>query len=254
VGLQPSLSISFPVFPDPVRIKSCKSTVIDNTSEFQRMLDEERMKPSPLNEVRDIYEATADSYARMMDAEIQLPIYPEVLGRLHCAIDGLPGAVIDAACGSGHMLAMYRDLYKPQRRLVGMDLSPRMVSIARERLGSDADLFVGDMRELRQLESDSAAALLNWYAVHHLSAAGLREAMKEWFRVLGPGGQLWVAAWEGAGLIDYGNEADIVAVRYSQDELTALAREAGFEITSCVVVPVEDFPMDAVHLECIKQR
>jgi ubiquinone/menaquinone biosynthesis C-methylase UbiE len=210
------------------------------------------MKPSPTNEVRDMYEATADSYAQMMDAEIQLPVYSEVLERLHRGIDGLPGAIIDTACGSGHMLTMYRDLYNPQRPLVGMDLSPRMISIARERLGSNADLFVGDMRELKQVESCSAAALLNWYAVHHLSIEGLRQAIKEWYRVLVTGGQLWVATWEGAGLIDYGEASEIVAVRYSPEELTALAEEAGFRVTSCVVVPVEDFPMDAVHLECVK--
>jgi ubiquinone/menaquinone biosynthesis C-methylase UbiE len=211
------------------------------------------MNPSSTNEVRDMYEATADSYSRMMDTEIQLPVYSEVLKRLHSGIEGLPGSVVDTACGSGHMLTMYRDLYKPQRSLVGMDLSPRMISIAQGRLGSNADLFVGDMRELKKIESCSAAALLNWYAIHHLSVAGLREAMKEWYRVLVPGGQLWVAAWEGAGLIDYGEASDIVAVRYSAGELTDLAEEAGFRMKSCIVVPVEDFPMDAVHLECIKQ-
>jgi ubiquinone/menaquinone biosynthesis C-methylase UbiE len=199
-----------------------------------------------------MYEATAHSYSRMMDAEIQLPVYSEVLKRLHSGIEGLPGSVIDTACGSGHMLSMYHHLFDPQRTLIGIDLSPRMVSIAAERLGSSASMFVGDMRALHEIQSCSAAALLNWYAIHHLSAAGLREAMKEWHRVLAPGGQLWVAAWEGAGLIDYGEASDILAVRYSPGELTNMAEEAGFKITRCVVVPVEGFPMDGVHLECVK--
>lgn len=211
------------------------------------------MKPSSVNKVREMYDTTADSYAQMMDGEIKLLVYSEVLERLHAGIEGIPGSMIDTACGSGHMLSMYRDLYNPQRPLVGVDLSPRMISIARERLGSNADLFVGDMRDLQQFESGSAAALLNWYAIHHLSKEGLRKAMKEWYRVLVPGGQLWVATWEGAGLIDYGEASEIVAVRYSPDELTDFAEGAGFRITSCDVVPVEDFPMDAVHLECIKQ-
>ena len=29
-------------------------------------------------------------------------------------------------------------------------------------------------------------------------------------------------------------------------------RAAGFKVTRCVVEPVDDFPMDAVHLECKK--
>jgi len=205
-----------------------------------------------MNEVREMYDATADSYAEMMDTEIKLPVYSEVLVRLKRRIAGLSGEVIDTACGSGHMLSMYRELHDSKRGLVGVDLSPRMVSIARERLGLSARLFVGDMCDLQEIESCSAAALLNWYAIHHLSVESVREAMKEWYRVLVQGGQLLVAAWEGTGQINYGEAFDIVAIRYSESELSALAEEAGFKISSCVVAPVDDFPMDAVYLECMK--
>lgn len=199
-----------------------------------------------------MYEATADSYAEMMDTEIKLPVYTEALNRLQIHISGLSGAVIDTACGPGHMLSRYRDHHDPEREMVGIDLSPRMISLARKRLGSDARLLVGDMREFKEVESCSAAALLNWFALHHLSLASVQVAMKEWYRVLVPGGQLLVAAWEGAGLIDYGETSNIVAVRYTCSELSALAVEAGFKPVSCVVTPIDDFPMDAVHLECVK--
>jgi ubiquinone/menaquinone biosynthesis C-methylase UbiE len=210
------------------------------------------MKPSPPEAVRELYEATADSYAGMMDTEIQLPVYAEVLATLHKLIADLPGLVIDSACGPGHMLAMYRDHYDRERALVGVDLSPCMVALARRRLGSGARLQVGDMRTLEDIESCSAAALLNWFAVHHLSAASVREAMHEWYRVLAPGGQLLLAAWEGAGPIDYGEASDIVAIRYTAGKLSALAGEVGFEVVSCAVKPVDEFPMDAVYLECVR--
>ena len=61
-----------------------------------------------------------------------------------------------------------------------------------------------------------------------------------------------VAAWEGVGAIDYGEEADIVALRYTDAELVSWAEKAGFAVNRCVVEPVEDFPMDAVYLECVK--
>ena len=63
------------------------------------------------------------------------------------------------------------------------------------------------------------------------------------------GGQLLIAAWEGEGAIDYGDQSDIVALRYNSGELTLCAEEVGFEVTRCVVEPVEGFPMDAVYLE-----
>jgi ubiquinone/menaquinone biosynthesis C-methylase UbiE len=210
------------------------------------------MKPSPADEVREVYDETADSYAQMMDAEIGLPVYADVLGRLQRRIANIDGPVVDTACGSGHMLSMYRESYDFGRSLVGVDLSSRMVSIAESKLGSNAQLVVGDMRVLDRVEIGSCAAILNFFALHHLDAEGAIRAFGEWYRVLAPGGQLVVAAWEGSGAIDYGDESEIVALMYSSDELESWAKVAGFEINRCKVEPVEDFPMDAVYLEASK--
>ena len=97
------------------------------------------------------------------------------------------------------------------------------------------------------------SAVLNFFALHHLDSEGVRLALSEWYRILAPGGQLVVATWEGSGAIDYGDESDIVALRYGSNELATWAQEAGFSITRCDVEPVEDFPMDAVYLEGVKE-
>lgn len=211
------------------------------------------MRPSPADEVRKMYEDTADSYAQMMDAEIDLPVYADVLGRLRDRIANTPGAVIDSACGSGHMLSMYHERYDQKHPLLGFDLSPRMVAIAEEKLEGSARVATGDMRDLSSVESGSSSAVLNFFALHHLDPEGVKLALGEWYRVLTLGGQLVVATWEGAGAIDYGDESDIVALRYKCSELTTWAQEAGFSITRSVVEPVEDFPMDAVYLEGFKE-
>jgi len=210
------------------------------------------MKPSRSNEVRDMYETTADSYAQMMDKEIQLPIYSDVLSRLQTAVAETPGLLIDTACGSGHMLSLFHDQYDDLRPLFGVDLSPRMVAIASKRLGSHGHIVVGDMCVLSMVESGSAAAVMNFFALHHLDPNEALKAMVEWHRVLCSNGQLRVAAWEGSGAIDYGEEADIVALRYTRAELVSWAKTAGFVVSRCVVEPVEVFPMDAVYLECVK--
>ena len=207
------------------------------------------MKPSHTEEVRQMYETSADSYAEMMDAEIDLPIYADTLGRLSERIDGVPGTVIDSSCGSGHMLSMYHERYDRSRPLLGLDLSPRMVAIARARLGSSAQVATGDMRDLATVEANSAAAALSFFAIHHLDPEGVRAALGEWHRVLRPGGQLLIATWEGTGAINYGEESDIVALRYRSDEIASWARAAGFTVTRCVTEPVEEIPMDAVYLE-----
>lgn len=211
------------------------------------------MQPSPTDEVRDMYDQTADSYAQMMDAEIGLPIYADVLGRLQRRIANIAGPLLDTACGSGHMLEMFRERFDPERPLAGVDLSARMIAIAGARLGAGAHLWVGDMRVLADIETGSCAAVLNFFALHHLAAEGAAQAFAEWHRVLAPGGQLVVATWEGSGTIDYGDESEIVALRYSRSDLTAWAQAAGFEINRCEVEPVEDFPMDAVYLEATRK-
>ncbi len=200
-----------------------------------------------------MYEANADSYAEMMDKEISLPVYKDVLGRLQEHISNTPGILLDTACGSGHMLAMFRSHYDSNRSLIGIDISPRMVAISKKRLGEEASVMVGDMRVLPDIDSGSVAAVINFFAIHHLDVDGIHASMLEWNRVLVNKGRLLVAAWEGSGVIDYGEESDIVALRYTGKELIEIAEVTGFIVTQCTVEPVEDFPMDAIYLECMAE-
>lgn len=199
-----------------------------------------------------MYEVSADSYSEMMDKEIELPIYKEMLGRLHENIKGTPGAILDTACGSGHMLALFRSHFDSDRSLIAMDISPGMVAISKKRLGKNCLVFVGDMRSLPDLKSASVAAVINFFAIHHLDLDGINQAMNEWNRVMVQHGRLILAAWEGTGAIDYGKESDIVALRYTSDELSAVSVQAGLHVTRCSVEPVEGMPMDAIYLECVK--
>jgi ubiquinone/menaquinone biosynthesis C-methylase UbiE len=212
------------------------------------------MQPSSSAEVRDLYESSADSYADMMNSEIEQTLYTDTLGRLAERIADLSGALVDTSCGPGHMLQRYHELFDPDRSLIGIDLSPRMVELAKSRLGTAAVVSVADMRNLRGIGTASAAAVLSFFAIHHLEPDGVSAALGEWYRILRPEGQLMIATWEGSGPIDYGGASDVVAYRYSKDEITGWVREAGFEIDRCVVEVVEDMPMRAVYLDASSQR
>jgi ubiquinone/menaquinone biosynthesis C-methylase UbiE len=211
------------------------------------------MKVSPEAKVRELYEKSADRYAEMMDSEIDLPVYSDTLGRLAERIADVSGTVIDTSCGPGHMLSRYHEHHDPKRSLLGIDLSPRMVACARSRLASSAKLLTGDMRDLGSVESGSSAAILSFFAIHHIDAREIVAVLREWHRVLGRGGQLVLAAWEGTGPIDYGDESDVVALRYRKEEVATWAREADFVVDRCVVDPVEGMPMKAVYLEGTKE-
>lgn len=211
------------------------------------------MNTSPTDSVRDFYEDSADGYSAMMDAEIELPLYADTLGRLAARLAGTPGPVIDTSCGSGHMLLMYHERFDSERALIAMDLSPQMVEITRNRLGAAALTCTADMRDLRGVNDANAAALLSFFALHHLDPAQVQVALQDWHRVLRPAGQLVLATWEGLGLIDYGEMSDLDALRYTEGEVRNWVQKAGFTIDRCQVEPVEDMPMAAIYLEATKR-
>lgn len=213
------------------------------------MQDKQPNTASPSHEVAAFYEGTADAYARMMDAEIDLPVYDAVLSALARRLAGVPGPLVDTSCGSGHMLERYRRRHDAERALVGVDLSPSMVALASARLGDDATVIEGDMRRLASVSDGAAAGVISFFAIHHLGPEDAAAAFREWRRVLGPSGRLTLAAWEGTGAIDYGDHGDVVAFRYTADSLQSWARDAGFDRVACTVTPIDGFDMDAVYLD-----
>ena len=206
------------------------------------------MEISSLVEVRRFYEQCADDYNAMMDGEIELPLYAETLGGLAARIAKLDGPVLDTSCGSGHMLAKLRDIYAPGRELLGVDLSPRMVAISRNRLGDAASTVEGDMSQLEHVKTGTCAAVLSFFALHHVDFDGMRAAFAEWHRALQPGGQLLVATWEGDGVLDYGEHSDVIALRTRDATVSGAASAAGFRVDRCEVKPVDGMSMDAVYL------
>ena len=70
----------------------------------------------------------------------------------------------------------------------------------------------------------SRLAVINIFPIHHIDPENVHEAFGKWHRVLKPCEQLLLASWEGIGTIDYGDESDIVALRYRSDELSSWVR------------------------------
>ena len=210
------------------------------------------MSVSPEDKVRSLYDTTAGSYDAMMEQEIQLPLYDRVLSDLANAAQPVPGSILDTSCGSGHMLHRIAEEYCPKRDLLGIDLSPEMVNLSRRRLAESANVYEGDMSSLPQIPDAACAAVISFFAIHHVDLAGLGKCLDEWRRVLATGGHLFLAAWEGDGNIDYGDASDVIARRYKETEIVNATSRSGFQVVRYSVDPVDELEMDAVHLVAVK--
>jgi 2-polyprenyl-3-methyl-5-hydroxy-6-metoxy-1,4-benzoquinol methylase len=140
-----------------------------------------------------IYEQEREAarrYAPAYDAAYESPFwrserrgFAELVARL--ANDnriGLADArVLDVGTGTGSTLVELREL--GARRLVGIDISPDMLAIAREKL-PDADLRIDAIEDVRDVERFDV--LIGFSVLHHLP--DLRAFFGDVARLLRPGG------------------------------------------------------------------
>ena len=146
--------------------------------------------------VRACYDAVAREYAERFAGELaHKPLDREVLARFASEVRGR-GDVYDLGCGPGQTTAFLHDRGV---RVRGLDLSAGLVREARRRHPGVA-FDQGDMLSL-PLADASLAGVVAFYAIVHLSPAGLRRALAEMHRVLRPGGRLLLAFHVGEGSV-----------------------------------------------------
>lgn len=99
--------------------------------------------------------------------------------------------ILDLGCGNGRHLAYFaRQGYE----MCGMDIAPTALRLAEEWLaeeGLSADLGCGDMTKIHWAE-DFFDAVICVKVINHHRIEGIRSAIKEIFRVLRPGGWLFL--------------------------------------------------------------
>ncbi|MET9954313.1 methyltransferase domain-containing protein [Streptomyces sp. NPDC006339] len=179
--------------------------------------------------VRRGYDAVAEEYRARIGGELDgKPLDRALLAAL-CEQAGDGAVLADLGCGPGHVAAW---LAGRGCAVVGVDLSPAMVAIGRER-HPEVAFREGDLLRLpaRDGEFDGAVAL---YSLIHLSPAELGPALAEIHRVLRPGGPLLVSFHRGTGVRNltewWGHQVDIDFHHLEPATVAAALREAGFLI------------------------
>ena len=145
--------------------------------------------------------------------------------------------VVDVGCGWGRSLAKLHARFSPER-LIGMDIDSAMLQASAQearRANVPVELIQGSSSHL-QLESNSVDMVFCHQTFHHLVEQ--EEAIREFFRVLKPGGVLllaestrrYIESWIIMLLFRHPMEVQRTAPEYLQ-----MVRNAGFVVEPAAV-------------------
>ena len=187
------------------------------------------MDPQKLSDCQCSYDHIAEEYTRRIAGELEHKpldrmLLDEFAGRLKGA-----GRVCDLGCGPGHVA---RYLYDRGVDVFGIDLSPGMIEQARK-LNPVMEFQQGNMLAL-EVEDGAWAAIVAFYSIVHIPKTDILQALREMFRVLNPGGLLFLAFHIGLEVLReenlWGQEVSLDLVFYARKEVERYLGFAGFAI------------------------
>lgn len=188
---------------------------------------------SRLTATRAYYDTVADDYAERVKGLFEQDVWGRAMiggfAEEVRADGGLP--VADLGCGPGHVTAHLDAL---GLRASGVDLSPRMVAVAR-RDHPRLRFEVGSMSRLA-LPDEGLGGAVAWWSIMHTPPGLLPELFAEFHRVLAPGGRLLLGFHAGDDRPHTGRKRDD-GVSYdirllSPDRVGTLMEQAGFAVTA----------------------
>jgi SAM-dependent methyltransferase len=200
--------------------------------------------PDWLTDTRISYDTVAESYTDFTRGALaKLPLLRGVLALFAEAAREVGGPVADIGCGPGLVTAHLRGLGLDA---FGVDLSPRMVEIAR-RDHPGVRFEVGTMTDL-DLADGSVGGVLAFYSVIHVPDEEVPTAFAQFRRVLRPGGVVMLGfhvgdrdhlKTEGYG----GHPMSVHVHRRPVERVAGWLRDAGFAVEAQVLIdPDEEVP------------
>jgi SAM-dependent methyltransferase len=205
--------------------------------------------------VRAAYDAIAGAYDAQLAGELDGKPFDRGLLDGFAALAG-PGVIADVGCGPGHIT---RFLAARHAEVMGIDLSPGMIAVARQR-APDLAYAVGSMLRLPVADAAWSAAIA-LYSIIHFTAAERAIACQEFARALRPGGWLLVAFHIdspefAAGQTNhittwFGERVELDGFFLEPDHVTTDLEAAGFTVMSTTIRrpwPTGEYPSRRCYL------
>lgn len=188
-----------------------------------------------IDSTRAAYDTVAIDYAQLLLHELDGKPLDRALLKVFAELAGpLPGRIADLGCGPGRVTRFLSDLGVDA---FGVDLSPKMVDVAR---GTHPHLrfSVGSMEDL-ELDAVTLSGIVAWYSIIHAPPHALPGIFAEFHRTLIPGGYLLLAFQSGDARVDitraYGHDVDFGGYRLDPARITDLLAEAGLRVESATL-------------------
>lgn len=190
-----------------------------------------------MERVSKSYDAVAERYADELADELERKPLDRALLRCFAELTAhVDGPVADVGCGPGHVAYQLADLGCD---VVGIDVSPRMIELARSRFPG-LRFEVGSMLDLPADDEWAGAAAL--YSMIHLDPAQRAAACVQLARAIRPGGTLLVAFHvsdprHASGQIQHldewwGEPVDLDGYFLDPAEVTRDLTDAGFTVSA----------------------
>lgn len=144
----------------------------------------------PAQNVTRIYDAMAQKYTRLFWDDVS----DDAETDRFLALVPTGGSILDAGCGPGNNA---RGMLAKGFRVTGIDLSEEFLKIARE-LIPQGEFHLMDMRRM-SFPDATFDSLYSAYSFLHLRNTDTTPTLREYARVLRPGGALFLATKTGVG-------------------------------------------------------
>jgi SAM-dependent methyltransferase len=197
-----------------------------------------------IGEVQSSYDRVAEEYARRIFGELEhKPFDCQLLDQFAARVQGL-GPACDLGCGPGHVA---RYLHERGVRVMGVDLSPVMVELAR-RLNPGIEFGQGNMLAL-DIGEGVLGGIAAFYSIIHIPRTEVSAVLAEMKRVLRPGGLVLLSFHVGDEAVHldewWGHPVSVNFLFFRPEDMADLLRVAGFEIEE--ILEREPYPPQVEH-------